>query len=67
MGANSLAENTPNTPKFIQPICPIALTQKFGILLKKALSGVRSPCLKTSTVSAIPVAFVKSGMYVCLF
>ena len=33
MGADSLAENAPNTLKFILLICPIG--QKFGILLKK--------------------------------
>ena len=43
MGADSLAENTPNTPTIIRPICLIA-PQKFGKLLKKGSSGVRSPC-----------------------
>ena len=42
MGADSSAENTPNTPKFI---CPIFLPKpkSLGFQWKKASLGVRSP------------------------
>jgi hypothetical protein len=37
MGADSSAQNTPNIPKVIHPISPIA--QKFGISLRKGFIG----------------------------
>ena len=42
MDADCLAENAPNTPKFIQLICPIG--QLFGILLKKGFTRFLSLC-----------------------
>ena len=44
MGIDSLAENTPNAPAFI---CPICLPQQvLNFNKKKASFGVRSPCYK---------------------
>jgi hypothetical protein len=44
MGADKSAENNPNVPKFICPIC-LPKPQKFGIFGKKLCLGVRSPWL----------------------
>ena len=39
-GADNLAENTPNAPEFICPIClPSAQAQKFWISMKKGFIG----------------------------
>ena len=47
MGADSLAENTPNAPEFICPIClPKHKSSEFQ--WKKASLGVRSPLVGTS-------------------
>ena len=43
MGADSSAENTPNAPEFICPIC-LSKPKSSGFQEKKALLGVRSPC-----------------------
>ena len=45
MGADSLAENTPNAPEFICPIC-LPNPKSFGFQWKKASLGVPSPCLR---------------------
>ena len=45
MGADKMAENTPNTPKFICPNCMSKL-KSLGFLWKKASLGVRSPCYR---------------------
>ena len=42
MGADNLAENTPNAPEFICPIC-LTKPKSFGFQWKKASLGVRSP------------------------
>ena len=42
MGADSLAENTPNAPKFICPIC-LPKPKSLGFQWKKASLGVCSP------------------------
>ena len=42
LGAVSLTENTPNTPKFICPIC-LPKPKSFEFQLKKVSLGVRSP------------------------
>ena len=43
MGADSLAENTPNAPEFICPIClPKPKSSEFP--QKRASLGFRSPC-----------------------
>ena len=44
MGADSLAENTPNAPEFICPIC-MPKPKSSGFQWKKASLGVRSPWL----------------------
>ena len=43
MGADSLAENTPNAPEFICPIC-LPKPKSSGFQWRKASLGVRSPC-----------------------
>ena len=43
MGADSLAENTPNAPEFISPIC-LPKPKSSGFQWKKSSLGVRSPC-----------------------
>ena len=43
MGADSLAENTPNASKKFSPIC-LPTPKSFGCLKKKLSLGVRSPC-----------------------
>ena len=42
MGADSSAENTPNAPKFISPIC-LPKPKSSGCQQRKALLDVRSP------------------------
>ena len=42
MGADSLAENTPNAPEFICPIC-LPKPKSSGFQCKKASLGFRSP------------------------
>ena len=42
MGADSLAENTPNAPEFICPMC-LPKPKSSGFQWKKASLGVRSP------------------------
>ena len=42
MGADSAAENTPNAPEFICPICP-PKPKSSGFKWKKASLGIRSP------------------------
>ena len=45
MGADSSAENIPNAPKFIFPIClPKPKPKSLEFQWKKASLGVRSPC-----------------------
>ena len=44
-GADSLAENTPNAPKFICPIC-LSKPKSFEYRWKKVSSGVCSPWFK---------------------
>ena len=44
MGADSLAENTPNVTKLIFPIC-LPNPKSLGFQWKKASLDVRSPCL----------------------
>ena len=43
MGADKLAENTPNTPKFVYPNC-LLKPKSLGFRWKKASLGGRSPC-----------------------
>ena len=45
MGADNLAENTPKCPKIYLPKLS-SQAQKFGISMKKASLGVRSPLYK---------------------
>ena len=47
MGADSLAENTPNDPEFICPIC-LPKPKSSAFQSKKASLGVRSPYLQLS-------------------
>jgi hypothetical protein len=47
MSADSLAENTPNTPEFICTICLHKL-ESSGFQWKKGSLGVRSPCTNAS-------------------
>ena len=42
MGADSLAENTPNAPEFICPVC-LPKPKSLGFQWTKASLGVRSP------------------------
>ena len=49
MGADSLAENIPNAPEFICPIC-LSKSKKSGFQLKKASLGVCSPRANTNIV-----------------
>ena len=46
MGANKFAENTPNAPKFICPIC-LPKPKKLGFQWKTASLGIHSLCYIT--------------------
>ena len=52
MGADKLAKKYPKCPKMYLPKFP-AQAQKFGVSMKKASLGVRSPCNITKFVNEI--------------